>query len=89
MTSEQLHKVLREKLLNTVKPGGGALLRTYRNLHRQDTGGGRFSKITPPLLGAYARATQNKGVVKFENVALGTGFDVSITHKYGQAHPTD
>lgn len=40
MSSEDLHKALREKLLSTVKPGGGTLLRTYRNLHRSDTGGG-------------------------------------------------
>lgn len=40
MTSEQLHRVLREKLLSTVKTGGGTLLRTYRNLHRRGTGNG-------------------------------------------------
>ncbi|CAN0309264.1 unnamed protein product [Pylaiella littoralis] len=34
MSSETLHKVLREKLISTVKPGGGTLLRTYHNLHR-------------------------------------------------------
>lgn len=34
MSSETLHKVLREKLITTVKPGGGTLLRTYHNLHR-------------------------------------------------------
>lgn len=40
MSSEQLHRALREKLLSTVRTGGGTLMRTYRNLHRSDTGRG-------------------------------------------------
>eukprot|EP00752_Nemacystus_decipiens_P011556 g10262.t1 len=40
MSSETLHKVLREKLISTVKPGGGTLLRTYHNLHRSGNVGG-------------------------------------------------
>lgn len=44
MSSETLHKVLREKLISTVKPGGGTLLRTYHNLHRS----GNVGENPPP-----------------------------------------
>lgn len=42
MSSETLHRVLREKLISTVKPGGGTLLRTYHNLHRSGNVGEWF-----------------------------------------------
>lgn len=51
MSSETLHKVLREKLITTVKPGGGTLLRTYHNLHRSGNVGECFvfSAATVPV----------------------------------------
>ncbi|CAM9642796.1 unnamed protein product [Ectocarpus sp. 6 AP-2014] len=58
MTSETLHKVLREKLISTVKPGGGTLLRTYHNLHRS----GDVGKYCGVELGDFKEAVHRYGM---------------------------